>query len=73
MELEKTIKPTRRIEMTEAQELRIKALELAISLYAGLAEEAKNAVFLDATGDKKDDTADAMVVDFAGTFLKYIG
>ena len=58
--------------MTEKQELKARALELAVSLYAGLAEEAKNAVFLDATGDKKEDTADAMVVDFAGTFLKYI-
>ena len=58
--------------MTEQQELKAKALELAVSLYTGFSEETKTTLFLDAEDGEKEDTPEAMVVDIAGTFLEYI-
>lgn len=58
--------------MTENQELKAKALELAINLYSAESEEVKTAVFIDANAGKKENKYEAIVLGIANNYLKYI-
>ena len=59
--------------MTEKQELKAKALELSVSLYAGLSEEMKSQLFANAKADKRGCSAEAVTLSIADRFLEYIG